>query len=78
METTGRSLLYRRNRNISARIPHQSPPCGGDSFLPGEAIAPVALEHACNILYFSDTDNVQRKKVPLWNPFRCACWENFL
>ena len=30
------------NRNISARIPHQSPPYGGDSFPPGEAICGFA------------------------------------
>ena len=30
-------LIPIQNRKVSARIPHQSPPCGGDSFPPGEA-----------------------------------------
>ena len=39
------------NRDIPARIPHQSPPKGGDSFSLGEAIAPAALSKLNYNLY---------------------------
>jgi hypothetical protein len=38
MLETGVGLLHRNNHEITARIPHQSPPKGGDSFSPGEAM----------------------------------------
>ena len=31
-------LFLIQNRKIFARIPHQSPPCGGDSFPPGGSL----------------------------------------
>jgi hypothetical protein len=43
MLSTGKRLLYCNNSKISARIPLQSPPEGGDSFPPGEAIAAAPL-----------------------------------
>ncbi len=41
----GKSLVQLNNFSFSARIPHQSPPGGGASFPPGEAIAPAAPLH---------------------------------
>ena len=41
MLDTGIGLKRCENRQISARIPLQSPPYGGDSFPPGEAKAPL-------------------------------------
>ena len=38
----GRKYEEMRQRKISARIPHQSPPYGGASFPPGEAVAAPA------------------------------------
>ncbi|MEE1328241.1 MAG: hypothetical protein UHS47_06830, partial [Oscillospiraceae bacterium] len=39
----GKKSKHIRKSSISARIPLQSPPKGGDSFPSGEAIAPAAL-----------------------------------
>jgi hypothetical protein len=43
MSSTGKRLLHCNNSKISARIPLQSPPKGGDSFPPGEAMAAAPL-----------------------------------
>jgi len=37
--TVGKSLVQMLNLKITARIPHQAPPCGGTSFPPVEAMA---------------------------------------
>ena len=44
MPNMGKRLFYCNNLKISARIPLQSPPKGGDSFPPGEAIAAPPLK----------------------------------